>query len=1165
MATAPLINFPDGSGTTTNLVITTNLTSLAITGVVDSNTIDIQVNINGSGFVSDPSLVSLTLPSFSVPNPSSFPDGIPLDRGQNVIQLRAIDLSGAVSTPSTVTITVLSDADLGIVMAPPTGVQLQRRASSVDISWSQESPVQLALQLSVQQSPPVGFNVYASTGAGGSGSGYLKINQTMIAASSPTAVNVEEFPITSASFDLTDIDPQSGLPRGSTLQIGTTAIEPGGATDPMSLTSVSLLQSPNFRFSFAITNLITNNFYRFNHDRNAGLGTGILNSDTFSIVNSEDPLFYVVTGVFFDKPTGRLIESRFSQEMSGAPLPLDTSVRGIRIRNQAVVIQDYIGTVQQVQPTLALIPGSTVREVHIEPFANEIQKAYFLMDFVHRSKSFAALLQIDDPDLTGTSILVSQSAYKQNLKAAIAQDSDAAVQALIDGAFDSLAQNFATPRQGRRPATVLQTFYTTTTPTRDLVVAQDTIVTSSTVSSAPRFRARGSVTLTASNAQAFFNPNTKRYEVTLQLTADTPGSAGNLPAGALDTVASGASGFQTINEVASDFGRDLQTNLELAEAALQALVSVDAGTEGGYKRTSSGSPGLIESKIVKSGDPFMMRDYDDVRHKHIGGKVDIYARGVLERTVVETFAFQFNIAKNVRFEIIDPINLVFQALDSRLTPSNPIAEMLFNPSQNLGLRNHSISPTASYDLTGVTFVDYRTVKLNTSIPQPPTFLDDFVEGDYRFRSNNQFVAGIQPIRRVTSVVGEVSGALDVSAGFTLFKLQDPLLEGESTIAKDFITINQVNGIPSGASLQVNNETHVLIGAFEEPLNSVGVNTFTLQVFSGDRTVSYKGPSDANPDYLIVGGSQTSPVRIVRTTLSNIPTGSTVSVDYQKDENFQVTYVVNDVLQQLQARINQGFNGLLNGKHVTADVLVKQALDNPLSSEMTIQLKANADQGTTDSAIRTGVTVLTDGRGIGNPIHQSDMTGTVDAAVGVDYIVQPFTRFTLQDGAIRIRDFVQSSFVALTSLNMFSNAVYLLTQELPFSTTDGGGDSTRHHGVFMDELQMTAATSLSTVASAPNQAWVIGNQGAVIVGYSDDATLLPLFFTQAAVQAERVRRTANRVVVSLNAGVTPPDLPTDHEFAATYIVSGDRGVKDITVSSIEFLSPGDLTITYKAAL
>src|SRR5512135_859724 len=169
MATAPLINYPDGSGTTLNLVMTTNLFALTFTGTLDPTIIDVQVNINGAGFVSDPTLVQLVLPNFTIPNPASIPAGLQLNLGVNTILLRAIDINGGVSPTSSITVTVVTDVDLLQVLSPPTGVSLQRHATSIDVVLSDSSPI-----------PPIGFNVYASTGSQGTGSGYLKINQDII-------------------------------------------------------------------------------------------------------------------------------------------------------------------------------------------------------------------------------------------------------------------------------------------------------------------------------------------------------------------------------------------------------------------------------------------------------------------------------------------------------------------------------------------------------------------------------------------------------------------------------------------------------------------------------------------------------------------------------------------------------------------------------------------------------------------------------------------------------------------------------------------------------------------------------------------------------------------------------------------------------------------------
>lgn len=1147
MATAPQINNPDGSGTTLALVMTTNLFALTFTGTLDPTVIDVQINVNGAGFVSDPTLVSLILPNFTVPNPASYPAGLQLNLGTNTILLRAIDINGGVSPTSSISVTVVTDVNLLQVLSPPTGISLQRLATSVDIVWSNTSPIQ-----------PVGYNIYASTGSQGTGSGYLKLNQDIIHYASSVTTDTQLLPIYTVNYDFTN--PDSPGFNSPNLKVVATTVDPVTQVliDTKAVNYAPLISAENYQYSVTVTKILEVGQFTFNHNRAASLGSGVLNNDTFSVVDNTQPLYYVITAIYFDSSTGILQESRFSAELNGAPLPLNTQVRGIRIRDQSTVAQDYIGQIQITNPTLSLIPGSTIREVHIDNFANEIQKAYFLADFVSRSKSFPALLAIDDPGLTGVSIPVSQSQYKQNLMTALTVFDATSVQTVIDSAFDSLAQNYGVTRPGATPSQVTQTFFTTSLPTQDLIVTQGAIVSSSTNSAAPSFVSKGQVTLSAANAQAFYNPATQRYEITAQMIAQTPGSAGNVPAGALDTINSGANGLQTVNEVSADFGQDQGSNLQVAELAMNALSSIDDSTAGGYQRIALATPGVLQAAIIMSGNPFMERDYDPVRMKHIGGKVDVYVKGTNERTVTETFAFQFEEANNVKFIVLDAINLIFQAQDSRLSVNNPIEMMLFNPAQNLGLFNHSELPTGSYDLNGVTILNFNTIQLSTLLPQPTTHIDDFIEGDYRYRSNNKFTASLQPILSVTSVVGQISGALSSTNGYTLYQLQDPLVEGNSTIATDYVQINQVGSVPSGNLIQVNNEQHVLIGQISSPLDSVGVNTFTLNVFSQDRTIQYNGPSSPNADYLIIPGTQTTPVQILRSTNSSIPNGATVSVDYENDENFQMTYVINDVLQQLQAQYSVT-------SCATADVLVKQAVENPLSVQATIQLNPNAVQATVDSDIRTAVTVLTDSKKIGQTIYQSDMTQTIkDSDPGVNFIVQPFTQMTLLSGAMRLRDSIAPDGIFLASLSQFNNAVYILQEALPFNTVDSGGGPTQFHGVFMDNLQMTSATSLATVGSAIGLSWIIGAEGAIITGYSDDATLVPIYITPTAVAAARLSLTANHVVISLNNGTNPPDVPGNHTFSATYIVEKDTGSKDISTSTVEYLTPGNLTFTYQAA-
>jgi hypothetical protein len=133
--------------------------------------------------------------------------------------------------------------------------------------------------------------------------------------------------------------------------------------------------------------------------------------------------------------------------------------------------------------------------------------------------------------------------------------------------------------------------------------------------------------------------------------------------------------------------------------------------------------------------------------------------------------------------------------------------------------------------------------------------------------------------------------------------------------------------------------------------------------------------------------------------------------------------------------------------------------------------------------------------------------------------------------------------------------------LKYPTTDLGGQDTEHKGVFQDDVGMLSANDLTLVGQNSNAAYIIGSGGAVIVGYSDDATLAGEGFLPSEYQAARLRKTANHVVVSLLGGL-PADIPTNHAYAISYIIRGDSGSHDITVSAMEIIELGEFTITWK---
>jgi hypothetical protein len=286
-------------------------------------------------------------------------------------------------------------------------------------------------------------------------------------------------------------------------------------------------------------------------------------------------------------------------------------------------------------------------------------------------------------------------------------------------------------------------------------------------------------------------------------------------------------------------------------------------------------------------------------------------------------------------------------------------------------------------------------------------------------------------------------------------------------------------------------------------------------------------------------------------------GQTVSVDYEHDENFTVTYVINDLLQQLQRTIN-------SRRHITADVLAKQAVLNSIAIETTVQLKSGASKDTVDPAVRSNTSLELNQKLIGQGSAQSDIINAIDSTNGVDFQVLPLARMGYADGSRKLRETVLSSSQRIPSLDIGGQQVFILANPLRYPTTDGGGLETEHKGVFQDDEALTLSTGFANVGQNANQAFIIGSGGAVIAGYSDDVTLIADGFTTAeAVAAERLRRTANRVLLSLSGAGVPPDAPENHKYAVSYVIRDDRGPHDITASQVEFIDLGDFTITYRS--
>jgi hypothetical protein len=443
-------------------------------------------------------------------------------------------------------------------------------------------------------------------------------------------------------------------------------------------------------------------------------------------------------------------------------------------------------------------------------------------------------------------------------------------------------------------------------------------------------------------------------------------------------------------------------------------------------------------------------------------------------------------------------------------------------------------------------------------------LTDVVLGSYRRQAGRRFILPRQPVAEITSVVGTVSGTLPTEA-YLLVRPNAPLATGRSALASGYLQIDGYTDstgttIPTGGTTVVTGESHVLIGQYQEFVDNLGADYLSIVVKSSDGVITYAGPNDPSglPDYQITLGTQTSAVSITRTNASTIANGATVLVSYLHDENFTVTYTTNLIVSLTQDAVDAK-------KHATADVIVKEAVPVPLDIEATVVLVQGRDSGSVDTTLRTNLANFFNNLRLGDAVRQSDIIDVIERTGGVSYVLVPLTKLVRQANSTVVRETLSTATVSestlLASLTTNEAIVYILSQELSAATVDGGGGVSDFKGVFQDDIALDlliAAASLASLGAEPGLSYIIGSTGRSIEGFSDDATLSAQGFTTAAnKQARRVELTANRILVS----VVPGDSPTEHRYAATYVVGVDSGAKNIDPGAAEYCEGGAFTFTY----
>lgn len=795
---------------------------------------------------------------------------------------------------------------------------------------------------------------------------------------------------------------------------------------------------------------------------------------------SSDIIYYMVaTSRSFDKALNQLVESPYSLELEGQFLSYSTDYQNLPMRSRSDILFSLSREMMSNNKLINVIPGSVIRDI-TDPIALEFEKMYVIQDFIFCCQSLDTLVEFDDSDGDGISDPVNLNTRKNTLATALGLKDYTTLQILIDQQFDKYASNYNLVRKGATKATGTVTFYTELRPVSDILIADNTVVSTAsgygdTIGSV-NFVVVGTKILSATNPDVYYNPTTKRYEIQVDIEAQLVGNKGNVPAGAITVSLNATPNMRVINDVPTRYGNDRESNKQLTDRVKVAKSEYDSGTEGGYNTTAMDIPGVIQSRVEISGDPLMMRDYDATENRHLGGKVDVYIRGTKMAQMVDQVAFSYEYPTDTygnkvgeQFYVSDASDYRLRCKNSKVNDGNPIVSVS---------RVRNITRGKDYSLTGLQIInDGTTILLNKNQQNLNIGLATFdvIEVAYLYRSSNVLVLSQQPVDSIVSVTTSGGTTIDTSK-YRLIKYEDPLLNGNSSISKNAVKFYFKESDNIQEFITVTDEEHDMLYDTPAKLTLKGVDINSIVVTSTDGVDTYK----KDIDYQVIIGSDVEYTYLELLYHSKIRHGNRVAVSYQASENFNVTFIANNLVEQVQEKINQM-------KHACSDTIVKQSIRNFADISFVVVRKTGTDINLLKSRINTAVSNYVARLKMGDTLTQSAISGVIRGVEGVKDIKIPFTRMMKRNGSFIPLDPV--GYVTFEVYNKTSasgvTSYRSINKVLTYQTSENGGDSNYFRGVYEDNVPLTLVTSPGDVSKGSGRAYIQAD-GKIIVSTRDGA-------------------------------------------------------------------------------
>lgn len=980
------------------------------------------------------------------------------------------------STSSLVAVAVVAENDITASADRPTSTEMRRAQNYIKLLMPASGITLNA------DSDFAGCNFYVSLTPGSS---YVRMNDVLV-------TDPDESETVSTTVDVSEYDESAG-----DLHVQTT--------------KTNVVERTFYTFEFTttvLTKLITEGKIP-----NVFLADG-------QTLNTGQRFYFVMTSVVFDKVLNEAVESPYTIEFEGSFVEYTTNYKSLPQRSRNDIIFSMSRDLMANNSKVIVVAGSVLRDM-MDPISLELERFYAIQDFIFATMSMDTLVKYDDADGDGISDPMSTSINKRRLAAALGIRDEVTLQLLIDEQFDKAASNYDLLRMENTRAIGTALLFVTTAPSSDILIPEGTSI--SYPGDATRglqsvaFLTRGTYVMDASNLDYYYNPSQGRWEIEVNIQARLPGSKGNVPARTITRVDTGNSTLQVVNMQPTLYGSDRETNQSLANRVKLARSSFDSGTEPGYAEVSYGVPGVLQARVEKEGDPLMMRDYDEESQSHIGGKVDIYLKGSSLVQVVDQVAFKYEYPIDTygnkvgeRFDVADALSFRLRCRNTKVGESSPIV---------IVHRARNVTRGSDYDLTSLQVTsDGNTIILASTLANMTIGLAtmDVVEVDYRYRSSNTLVLDNQPVMSIDQVTDSNGTVVDTSK-YQLVKLEDPLENGNSNIAKDAIQFLFNDDDDIEEFVTITDESHDMLLDTDARLLYKGVDESTIVVKSQEATpVTYV----LDVDYSIVHGDEVEYTYLELLPNGMIRHGDQVNVTYNAAVNFNVTYTVNSLIGQVASKVAVM-------KHACADVAVKQAVENQLDMAFKVVRKVGVDKTLLKSRVQRTLANFVRRLNMGTTLSQDDVINVVRGVDGVRSVQMPLTRLMKRNG----------SFIALDNVGSPGFEIYQRTgaggvtsyrtvsSVLEYSTTDNGGPSNLFRGIYEDSRPLSLMSDPSDVGRGPGRGYI---------------------------QAD------GRIVVSTTDGRPPQEKSYKVSYYA-YYTADENVVSDVVTSQLEYLTVDSISV------